>query len=164
MRQFWISSILVVGMGLFSSLELSAQSLDAIKPFRPKPRPVLTVPQSTGPVTGLSKRRNARFELSDNRRIDSLLDTLHHYNARIRSVKGFRLQVFTGIDRELAMKAKETIYRVMPNEEVYVQFQQPTFKVKVGDYRNRYDAHQAALNLRPLFPNAVIINDEVRAR
>lgn len=163
MRCFKFSGLLLVGLWLASS-SLSAQSIEAIKQFRPKPRPALTVPPSSGPIKGLSKRRNSTFELSDNRRIDSLLDTLHHYNAKIRSVKGFRLQVFTGIDREQAMKTKETLYRVMPNEEVYVQFVQPTFKVKVGDYRNRYDAHQAALNLRPLFPNAVIINDEVRAR
>lgn len=90
--------------------------------------------------TASQTRRPARpgaFKLRDNARIDSLMDTLLVYNQRIKGKPGYRLQVYTGVDREAAMKAKETLYRSFPQQEVYVTFVQPTFQVRSGDFLTR---------------------------
>lgn len=113
--------------------------------------------------TRKAKRPNA-FKLQDNARIDSLLDTLHHYNLKIKAVPGYRIQVYAGVDRAAAFKTKETLYKTYPELEVYVQFAQPTFKVKCGDFLTRLEALSAHSKLKLAFPTAVVMPDMIRPR
>jgi hypothetical protein len=146
------------------SLGLQAQTNEKMKTFRPKLDASPVTEEATNTTTNNKGKGQRQFRLQDNARLDSLLDTLHAYNARIKGVTGYRLLVYTGVDREQAMRSKEQLYRNYPDLEVYVSFVQPTFRVKVGDYLNRYDALRGADRIKGLFPSAVVVGETVRVR
>jgi hypothetical protein len=155
-------TLMGVTLILLLGFEAKGQSLEHVRALRPKYSPPSTIKPKAEPAK--RDQQKLPFGQQDNHRIDSLIDTLHTYNLRIKGVAGYRLQVYTGLDREQAMKTKELLYRNFPDLEVYIAFSQPTFRVKAGDYFKRYDAFRAATRLRPIFPNVLVVEETVKAR
>lgn len=54
--------------------------------------------------------------------------------------RGYRLQVLSTRSREEAFKTKATLLRNFPDQKVYILYQSPYFKVRVGNFINRNDA------------------------
>jgi len=54
--------------------------------------------------------------------------------------KGYRLQVLNTRSRDDAFKIKASLLENFPGEKVYVLYQSPYFKVRVGNFVNRDDA------------------------
>lgn len=61
-------------------------------------------------------------------------------NLSIARVKGYRVQIFTGKDREEAMKAKTLFIRNFPDVDNYLEYEEPNYKVRVGDFLSRFSA------------------------
>ena len=54
--------------------------------------------------------------------------------------KGYRLQVLNTRSRDDAFKIKANLLENFPSEKVYILYQSPYFKVRVGNFVNRDDA------------------------
>ncbi len=67
----------------------------------------------------------------------------HFTTAQPETVQGFRIQVFTSNAYDEALDAKNTLSAQLPDEWVYLVYDAPTYKVRVGDYLTRIDANQA---------------------
>ena len=48
-----------------------------------------------------------------------------------------------------------------PDDMAYLIYQQPNFKIRVGDFRDRLQAQQFYLKLLPIFNTAFIVKDEI---
>jgi hypothetical protein len=57
------------------------------------------------------------------------------------TMPGYRIQVYAGTDRAAATKLKNDI-AASYNVPTYILYEQPYFKVRVGDYRNKIEAQQ----------------------
>jgi hypothetical protein len=55
-------------------------------------------------------------------------------------VKGYRLQVLNTRSRDDAFKTKASLLESFPSEKVYVLYQSPYFKVRVGNFSTRDEA------------------------
>lgn len=81
---------------------------------------------------------------------DARLDVLSEKQAAINKVtsrmgsnglfKGYRLQVLNTRSRDDAFKTKANLLSNFPDEKVYVLYQSPYFKVRIGNFVNRDDA------------------------
>lgn len=81
---------------------------------------------------------------------DARLDILTEKQASINKVtsrmtesglfKGYRLQVLNTRSRDDAFKLKATLLENFPAEKVYVLYQSPYFKVRIGNFVTRADA------------------------
>jgi SPOR domain len=56
-----------------------------------------------------------------------------------RSAMGFRLQVLSTNDRELAMRTRTQLLQKFPEQKVYMLYQAPYVKLKFGNFRNKQD-------------------------
>lgn len=54
--------------------------------------------------------------------------------------KGYRLLVLNTNNRDLAYKTRTQLLRIFPNDNVYMAYQSPYFKLKLGDYVKKEDA------------------------
>ena len=54
--------------------------------------------------------------------------------------KGYRLQILNTRSRDEAFKLKASLLESFPDEKVYVLYQSPYFKVRMGNFTNRADA------------------------
>lgn len=75
--------------------------------------------------------------------------------------KGYRIMVLNTNDRELAYKTKGQILTNFPDQQVYMSYQAPFFKLKVGDFLKRADAEDLRKDLGRLMPKGVFIISDV---
>lgn len=75
---------------------------------------------------------------------------------------GFRIQVFFGPERQKAQEAKTQLSALYPENQTYLVYQQPNFKVRLGDFKTRLEASRFLQRVQGNYPGAFIVPDEVR--
>lgn len=94
-------------------------------------------------------------------RLDSLVAQHIETNKAANGIPGYRVQIFFGSERKAANDAKTHFLQLMPEEEVYFMYQQPYFKVRVGNYRTRLEAEAVYRKLITTFDKAFIVPDKI---
>jgi hypothetical protein len=59
------------------------------------------------------------------------------------------------------MDMRRAIIERIPEERDYLQYRQPTFRLKVGDYLTRIEAQQVLSRIQDITPNALIVTDQI---
>jgi SPOR domain len=131
----------------------------------PTAHPTPTAP-TTRPVEPPRKAAtNAPPELLHvNKRVDIILDTMAVQSRRVRYAPGYRVQVYVGNERAAADAAKLQLYQQFPELSAYMTYQQPTYRLKVGDFMRRMDIDRYMPKLREVFPSAQSQPDKVDLR
>ncbi len=99
-----------------------------------------------------------------NKRLDAILDTISMRNKSMKFTNGFRIQIYVGNDRKSADDAKIYTYQKYPEIFPYLSYQQPIYKVKIGDFLNRMDAERYYSDIKDLYPSAMILPDRVEIK
>lgn len=99
-----------------------------------------------------------------NRQLDLVLDTIATQNRSVRYAPGYRVQVYVGNQRQEADAAKLLIYQNFPELSPYLSYNQPTYKLKVGDFMRRMDAERYYTSIRRLISSAQLQPDKVDIR
>ena len=77
-------------------------------------------------------------------RIDVLGEKMYAHNAalimNIRSAPGYRLMLLSTNDQKMAMQLRSTLLQQYPEHKVYMTYQNPFIKLKMGDFLNKEDA------------------------
>lgn len=103
-----------------------------------------------------------RITIHEEEGISFLLDTHIEMNKRHRYIDGFRIQLYSGSGQKAkheAMKVKTDVLELFPDELVYLSFTAPFWTVRVGNYRNKYEALGLLNKLKKEFPNSYIVKD-----
>ena len=86
----------------------------------------------------------AKVIIEKDKRIDVLGDKMYAYNAglarNILSARGYRLMVLSSNDRNLAMKLRSSLLQQYPEHKVYMDYQTPFIKLKMGNFVDKSDA------------------------
>jgi len=91
-----------------------------------------------------------------------LVDRHKLVNAARKSMPGFRIQIYFGNDRLKAQELRTEFIKQFPEAPAYLIYQQPNFKVRIGDFRTRLEAAGFLKQLNALYSNAFIVPDEVK--
>jgi hypothetical protein len=77
----------------------------------------------------------------------------------ISSGRGYRVQIYSGNDRNVATQRKIDFLRRFPGTRTYLTYIAPTFRVKVGDYRDRKSAQAMYQQVSRLYNPCMVVND-----
>ncbi len=77
------------------------------------------------------------------------------------SSSGYRVQLYAGSDRAAAYKAQAKFQQNYPDIRSYVTYNEPNFKVRVGDFRTRLEAAKMMEQLKPWFSLMFIIAEKI---
>ena len=77
---------------------------------------------------------------------------------------GYTVLVFSGIDRNQAFKAQDDMRIYFPDFKVEMQYQQPRYLVKTGQYTYKIEAQKAFSQIKSQFPSARIIQDRFQRK
>lgn len=102
--------------------------------------------------------------------VQTVCDTMLHelvrkhvmINEAKQSIPGWRVQIYFGTQRAKATEIKNFFsqnYTLLPS---YLLYQQPYFKVRIGDCKTRLEAVKIQKQVYQLYPNAFLVKDEVR--
>ena len=79
----------------------------------------------------------------------------------VTQVDGFTIQIYVGKDTDEARKIKGKALAMLPDEFVELYYDEPSFKVKVGQYFTRSEARGTYSKLQSRFPTALIVPDKI---
>lgn len=79
-------------------------------------------------------------------------------------VQGYRVQIFFSNDRNKANAMRDKAKKLYPEyaSEVYVVYQSPNYKVRVGNFIRESDAKPLEKQLARNFENVFLVRDKVR--
>jgi predicted nucleotidyltransferase len=96
---------------------------------------------------------------------ETINEQLRIKNASIDSTKitGYRIQIAFFTDRNQARisENKFTLEFADYNVKTYSLYQQPYWKIRVGDYYHEIDAQQLLVDVRRIFPEAIVVKDYI---
>ncbi len=86
------------------------------------------------------------------------------YNIAKPYSQGFRIQLYFGSQRDKAYELRTEFMKLYPQTAAYVLYQQPNFKLRVGDFRTRLDALKNLNELQAYYPSAFIVKDDIKLK
>jgi fatty acid-binding protein DegV len=77
---------------------------------------------------------------------------------------GYRVQIFSvsGVNsRERANQMKEEFLKKFPDDDVYIVYHSPSYKVRLGDFRTKLDALRYLQTIKAEYPFAFVVVDKI---
>jgi hypothetical protein len=128
-----------------------ARVMDDVSVFRPK----YPVEDAGAPAARAEPTTHV------NARVAVLMDTVASVNKGIKYAQGYRILAYNGSERQTVMDLRKAIIGRVPEEKDYLTYQQPNFRLKIGDYFSRIEAQQVLNQIRDLIPNAQIVQEQI---
>ena len=106
--------------------------------------------QVTGPEPNLQLNEDARLTLIINKRVE--------FNKKLSSTpQGYRIVLYSGRIRQLAYNAQERFKREYSEQEAYLTYVFPNFKITAGDYKTKEQAVLMRNEIKALFPDQILL-------
>ena len=110
-----------------------------------------------------AQKRRGTIQIVGDRKVTDLVNTHVEFNERVKTIPGFRIQIAseTGSNSKAkAFSVKEKFLQEYPEISAYLVFDEPNFKVKVGDFITKLDAFVFMQKIKSQYP-CTIIKDNV---
>lgn len=104
---------------------------------------------------------NGNVSITQDIMIKVLMDYSDSIAVHKLSVQGYRIQLTTSSNRKSVLDMKAQFTMQFPNVKAYIEYQQPTFKLRVGDFESRISAYAFQQEILNSFPNAFIVQDNI---
>ena len=160
MRSLLIIALSVISLSSFAQKNKPVtEDLAALRPhFTPPPdtakhfqgNPVRNVPEVTP-------------RLTVNQKVNPVLDSIDKFNLLRKVVPGYTIQVYSGLNREEASDTKARLQREL-DMRADMQYLQPKWRVRVGNYYNSLDAQKDLMRLKRYFNNAILVPESIPLR
>jgi len=97
-------------------------------------------------------------------RLDTLVQRVINLNEEEAIIRGYRIQIYQGSNRMNANNLKAKFILSYPDIPIYMIYQQPYFKLRVGDFRNRLESLKMynLLLENPDFKSVLVVPDEIK--
>lgn len=97
-------------------------------------------------------------------RIDSLVNLHIEHNKRYPVFQGYRIQILKASGNDaltLTEGAKAKFMKKYTDAPVYLTFDEPYYRVRVGDFRTRLEAEKFLKKISRKYPGAWVIQDYI---
>lgn len=101
--------------------------------------------------------KTIKIEIVKDKRIDKLRMT---YTSTFK-LKGYRIQIYSGNKKQPARQARMQFSNLYRKIKAYEIYEQPYFKVRVGNFKTQIEALKFKNELVKHFPNCIIVKDEL---
>jgi len=103
-------------------------------------------------------------EINQDPRIDKLVEKHIKINTHWKGIIGYRVQIYFDSGNNSKKRAMETRAQFLakhPEMEAYIIFQDPHYKVRVGDFRTKMEAEGFRERIAFEYPGSFVTKDEI---
>ena len=111
-------------------------------------------------VTSVNK--DSSVTITRDVKFDEVVAKQREHNISYPTMRGYRIQIYFGGVRQKASETKLNFNGRYPDISAYISYQQPNFKVRIGDYRSRFEAQKFLKEIDGMYPTSFIVPDEVK--
>ncbi|MEY2830485.1 MAG: hypothetical protein RIQ33_2343 [Bacteroidota bacterium] len=90
-----------------------------------------------------------------------LIDRHIELNATVKRVQGWRIQLYSNSERNEVMAIKSEFLTQYPATKTYLTYQQPYFKLRIGDFADKNEAYQFMKEINDKFKGIFLVPDVV---
>lgn len=156
---------LILILGILSACKTSQVTSSRTEPYKEDLsglRLDLSTEDKQGEVSGTEVIENkVNPEGHIKAELDSINKIIIEKNRQQKYVDGYTIQIYTGIDREAAALIRQKANELELDIDPIIEYIQPNYKVKVGQYLNRLRAHEVYEFLKKEFPLALLIPERI---
>jgi hypothetical protein len=139
------------------------EDLSAYRPVFSKTSPVAEPDKNTSrpdtPVTNSGKTTAMSGHVNEN--LQRIRSEIALSNKNLKFAQGYKVQLYSGTSREEANKIINDFKILNLNEKPELSYDPPNYKVRVGNFFNKTDAHRLYIMVRNDYPNAILIADRI---
>jgi len=95
-------------------------------------------------------------------RLDDLVKKQKEINLQKQTIPGYRIQIYFGASRPKAIDVRTDFNSRHPAVPSYLSYQQPNFKIRIGDFRTRLEAQKFLKDIEGQYATSFIVQDEIR--
>lgn len=106
----------------------------------------------------------AQNNVTESKEITELVGSYREYQKAIDVQDGFRIQITYTSNREVAYKAKAQLYREFETIPSYIDYEQPNYKLRLGDFKTKLEATAFLQDVIKIYPGAFIVKDKIKNR
>jgi hypothetical protein len=109
-------------------------------------------------------RGNTIFTVKEDPSVSVLLTKYKDYNRKKEFTEGFRIQITYTDVRDEVYKSKGAMYKEFPDLTSYVEYEQPYYKLRLGDFKTRLQATYYLQQVVAIYPGAFIVRDKIKIK
>ena len=103
--------------------------------------------------------QSCRFTITGDVAVNAMVERHVEFNNRVKTIPGFRVQIasFSGANsKNSAFSLRDRFVLDYPSVQAYIIFDEPNFKVKVGDFRTRLEAYAFLQQIKEVYKGYII--------
>ena len=114
---------------------------------------------------GQNRTHNGYVNIKGAPEINALVQLHTTINKNQQYISGFRIQIFSGSSYDHPIEDlqlfKENFEKDFPNIPAYLNYIDPDFKIRVGNFRNRLDCIPTLKRIRRRYPSCYAVKTEI---
>ncbi len=116
---------------------------------------------STALVTQAQSNDCGSLQVNQASKITQQVELYQQQNELLKKTRGYRVQIHFGNSRDGARDAKTKFLQAESKHTAYEIYQQPNYKIRIGDFRTRLEAYQFLKEIHGAFPNSFLVEDDI---
>ncbi len=115
-------------------------------------------------IAAATAAQNDNVSFHQDPKINELLGIYKMYNQKNDFLEGYRVQIAFSNDRQEIYNSKAKVYQDFPEEKAYVAYEQPYYKLRIGDYASRLEAYERLNEVIKKYPAAFVVRDKIKEK
>ena len=103
--------------------------------------------------------QSRNFTITGDVTVNAMVERHVEFNNRVKTIPGFRVQIasFSGANsKNSAFTLRDRFAQDYPSVQAYIVYDEPNFKVKVGDFRTRLEAYAFLQQIKEVYKGYII--------
>ena len=103
--------------------------------------------------------QQGRVRITGDVAVSRMVEKHIELNSRVKTIPGYRVQIasFSGTSSKAnAFNLRERFMTDHPSVQAYIAYDEPNFKVKVGDFRTRLEAYAFLQEIKEVYKGYII--------
>lgn len=102
------------------------------------------------------------IQLQQPEAITFLMEDHRQFMHQLGAIPGYRIQLGTFTRLDAANRFRMQLEEKFPEYPVYILFNEPTYRVRVGDLTNRIEGRHLLEVIIQEYPGAILVKDEIK--
>jgi hypothetical protein len=107
------------------------------------------------------KKDKGRVSLFHSDNLETMFKNQLAANEKEPVIIGYRVQIYFGSDRSEALDLRSKFLQQYSSHGAYLSYDQPYFRIRVGDFRSRMEAQKLMQELKGKFESLIIITEQI---
>ncbi|MFW5757927.1 MAG: SPOR domain-containing protein [Bacteroidota bacterium] len=114
-------------------------------------------------MTGKTQSGDERNYIDQSPQLDTILEAYRKINKK-QGIQGYRIQIYTDSGNQSKLRTdrmKSQFDARFPEVRSYISYDEPYYKLRVGDFRTRLDAERFLRRIAPVYLSSILVVDRI---